>query len=67
MIQHYKTAKQHGDFFICDGHSNDLIDSVDKPTPYEERRALQRDRNEVAKARQLDRKQKRKDKRSQAY
>lgn len=36
-------------------------------TPYEERKALQRERKVVKKDRQLDIRQKRKDKRSQAY
>lgn len=67
MIQHNKTAQLVDGSFICDVHSNELIDTVLDPTPSQVRKALLRDRKEVQKHRDLDRKQKRESKRSQAY
>lgn len=50
---------------IANGTNLWLID--DTPTPYEERKRLTRERKGAVKDRDLDRRQKRKDKRSQCY
>lgn len=44
-----------------------FIDEVDSITPYEERKQLQRDRKRIKQGRDIDRRQKRADKRRQAY
>lgn len=67
MMQHNKTAQLVDGSFICDVHSNELISTVPNPTPSQVRKALLRDRKEVQKHRDLDRKQKRTTKRHQAY
>lgn len=57
MIKGYKA-----DMFLFD----ECVDGV-ALTPYEERKKLSRERKEAVKGRDLDRRQKRKDKRSQCY
>lgn len=44
-----------------------FIDEADAITPYEERKQLQRDRKRIKQERDIDRRQKRADKRRQAY
>ena len=57
MIKGYKA-----DMFMID----ETVDGV-ALTPYEERKQRKRERKESVKGRDLDRRQKRKDKRSQCY